>query len=150
MSLLKHCIKLSAPLFNCSFSSTTRLSNIYYTKDHETIQTDSKTNIVKLGISDYAKEKLGDIVFLEPELEQDDTFEEGDILVSIESVKATSDIEAPFNGKIVDVNEIENVESIATMTEEELWFISCEINDASILNGFMSEIEYTQFVSKKE
>ena len=150
MSLLKHCIKLGAPLFNRSFSSTTRLSNIYYTKDHETIQTDSDTNIVKLGISDYAKGKLGDIVFIEPELEQDDTFEEGDILVSIESVKATSDVEAPFDGKIVDINEIENVESIATMSEEELWFISCEMNDTSILNKFMSEVEYIQFVSKKE
>ena len=133
-----------------SFSSTSGLNDIYYTKDHETVLTDKDSNIVKIGISNYAKETLGDIVFLEAEVEIDDTFEEGDTIIAIESVKASSEVFAPFDGKVVEVNEIEDLDTISNLSEEQLWFVSCEIDDNSILNDLMCHNEYSNYTRKNE
>lgn len=150
MSLVRYILQRSSPIFMRSFSSTTRLNDIYYTNDHETIHTDKDSNIVKIGISNYAKETLGDIVFLETEVETDDTFEEGDAIVSIESVKASSEVFAPFDGKVVEVNEIEDLDTISNLSEEQLWFVSCEIDDISILNNFMCADKYLEYTNKSE
>ena len=148
MSLMRYILQQTRPIFMRSFSSTRRLNNIYYTNDHETVLTDKDSNIVKIGISDYAKNSLGDIVFLETEVEIDDIFEEGDGLVTIESVKASSEVFAPFDGKVVEVNEIKDLDSISNLTEEELWFVSCEIEDSSILKTLMCSDEYYEYTSK--
>ena len=150
MSLVRYILQQTRPIFMRSFSSTPRLNNIYYTNDHETVITDKDSNIVKIGISDYAKETLGDIVFLEAEVEIDDTFEEGDAIVSIESVKASSEVFAPFDGKVVEVNEIEDLDTISNLSEEQLWFVSCEIEDSSILNNLMCPDEYNKYTGKIE
>ena len=145
---MRYILQQTRPIFMRSFSSTPRLNNIYYTNDHETVLTDKDSNIVKIGISDYAKETLGDIVFLEAEVEIDDTFEEGDAIVSIESVKASSEVFAPFDGKVVEVNEIEDLDTISNLSEEQLWFVSCEIEDSSILNNLMCPDEYSKYTCK--
>ena len=150
MSLVRYILQQTRPIFMRSFSSTPILNNIYYTNDHETVLTDKDSNIVKIGISDYAKETLGDIVFLEAEVEIDDTFEEGDAIVSIESVKASSEVFAPFDGKVVEVNEIEDLDTISNLSEEQLWFVSCEIEDSSILNNLMCPDEYSKYTGKIE
>ena len=147
---MRYILQQTRPIFMRSFSSTPRLNDIYYTNDHETVLTDKDSNIVKIGISDYAKETLGDIVFLEAEVEIDDTFEEGDAIVSIESVKASSEVFAPVDGKVVEVNEIEDLDTISNLSEEQLWFVSCEIEDSSILNNLMCPDEYSKYTSKIE
>ena len=141
-------IQQTRPIFMRSFSSTPRLNDIYYTNDHETVLTEKDSNIVKIGISDYAKETLGDIVFLEAEVEIDDTFEEGDAIVSIESVKASSEVFAPFDGKVVEVNEIEDLDTISNLSEDQFWLVSCEIDDVSILNNLMCPDEYSKYTSE--
>ena len=76
--------------------------DLKYTKEHEWVNIDG--NAVKIGISDYAQENLGDIVFVEmPEAGNQVT--KGDTIASIESVKAVSDVYAPVSGKITVVNE---------------------------------------------
>ena len=145
---MRYILQQTRPIFMRSFSSTPRLNNIYYTNDHETVLTDKDSNIVKIGISDYAKETLGDIVFLEAEVEIDDTFEEGDAIVSIESVKASSEVFAPFDGKVVEVNEIEDLDTISNLSEDQLWFVSCEIEDNSILNSLMCPDDYSKYIGK--
>ena len=141
-------LQKTSPIFMRSFSSTSRLHDIYYTTDHETVLTDEDTDIVKIGISDYARETLGDIVFLETEVEIDDTFEEGEAIVSIESVKASSEVFAPFDGKVVDVNEIEDLDTISDLSEDQLWFVSCEIESKTILTDLMCPDEYNIYISK--
>lgn len=148
MSLVRYFLQRTTPIFKRSLSTTIGLNNIYYTTDHETIHTVKGSNIVKIGISDYAKESLGDIVFLEAEVEIDDTFEEGDALVTIESVKATSEVLAPFDGKVFEINQIEDLDSISELSEDQSWFVSCEIDDFSILNNLMCNDEYNTYTSK--
>ena len=84
------------------------------------------------------------------EVEIDDTFEEGDAIVSIESVKASSEVFAPFDGKVVEVNEIEDLDTISNLSEDQFWLVSCEIDDVSILNNLMCPDEYSKYTSKIE
>lgn len=75
---------------------------LLYTKEHEWVLV--KGNIVRVGISDYAQNELGDIVFVDlPSV--GDVVEEGEGFAVLESVKAVSDVYAPVSGKIVAVNE---------------------------------------------
>ena len=76
--------------------------DVRYTKDHEWAKASGDT--VKIGISDYAQDQLGDIVFVElPAV--GDSFEEGDEFGTLESVKAVSELYAPIAGEVVAVNE---------------------------------------------
>jgi glycine cleavage system H protein len=76
--------------------------DVRYTKDHEWAKVTGDT--IKIGISDYAQDQLGDIVFVEmPAI--GDTFDEGDEFGTLESVKAVSELYAPIGGEIVAINE---------------------------------------------
>ena len=78
--------------------------DLLYTRDHEWLRLDKKTNIVTVGITDYAQEKLGDVVHVElPEEESELHGKEP--FGCVESVKAVSDIYAPVSGTVVAVNE---------------------------------------------
>lgn len=149
MALLHSMVKICRPLFYRGFSSTTGLNQLYYTQDHETIQCEDNTNIVKIGISDYAKESLGDIVFFESEVEVDEEIEVDDTLVLIESVKASSEIISPFSGRVVEINGSLEIDDLNTINEEDFWFIRCEIDDMSILDTLMCIKEYSEFTKKK-
>ncbi|MDY0133200.1 MAG: glycine cleavage system protein GcvH [Desulforegulaceae bacterium] len=75
--------------------------NIFYTDQHEWVETGE---VVKVGVSDYAQDQLGDIVFVElPEV--GDSFEKGDECATLESVKAVSEIYCPVSGEVVEINE---------------------------------------------
>jgi len=76
--------------------------DVRYTKDHEWAKVTGDT--IKIGISDYAQDQMGDIVFVEmPDV--GDTFEEGDEFGTLESVKAVSELYIPIGGEIVAINE---------------------------------------------
>ena len=76
--------------------------DLSYTKDHEWAKTEG--DIILVGITDYAQDQLGDIVFVEmPEV--GDTFQAGDEFGTLESVKAVSELYLPLRGEIVEVNE---------------------------------------------
>jgi glycine cleavage system H protein len=103
---------------------------------------------VVVGITNHASTELGDIVFIElPEVGTSVTKDEE--IVVIESVKAASDILAPLDGEIVEVNEILNDEPSKVNDDPtgNGWMFKMKIENLSDLENFMSEAEYNKFIS---
>lgn len=117
-----------------------------YTEEHEWLRVEG--DVVVVGITDYAAQQLGDVVFVElPEPESQ--VAKGDEACVIESVKAASDILAPLDGEIVAVNEA-LVDNPALVNEDPLgdaWFFKMKIDDLGVLDAFMSEDEYRDFIA---
>ncbi|KJS19169.1 MAG: glycine cleavage system protein H [Clostridiaceae bacterium BRH_c20a] len=100
--------------------------NLKYTKEHEWVDLETK----KIGITQYAQEALGDVVFVElPEVGTH--LEVGDSIGVVESVKAVSDIYAPVSGKVIAVNEelLDNPELINQDTYGKGWILQMEITE---------------------
>ena len=117
-----------------------------FTEEHEWLKLDGDEVIV--GITEYAAEQLGDLVFVELP-EEGRTVAKGDEIVTIESVKAASDISAPLDGVIIEVNPA-IVENPALVNEDPLedgWFFKMELADAGELDGLMDENAYKQYIA---
>lgn len=117
-----------------------------YTEDHEWLRVDG--DLVVVGITAHAAEQLGDVVFVElPELETQAA--RGDEVCVIESVKAASDILAPLEGEIVEVNDALTVTPslVNEDPEGDAWFFKLKIDDLAALDEFMTEDEYKDFIS---
>lgn len=116
-----------------------------YTKDHEWISVDGDVGTV--GISKYAQEQLGDIVFVElPEVGKAIT--KGGEAAVVESVKAASDVYAPISGDVVEVNEA-LASAPATVNDDaegKGWFIKVKLKDLKELDGLMSAEQYQDFL----
>lgn len=118
-----------------------------YTKEHEWLEVQGDTGIV--GITDYAQNSLGDIVFVElPKVGQ--RIEAGSTFGSVESVKAVSDLYAPVTGVVTEVNEALNSapETINTAANE-TWLIKVELLNADDVNTLLSAADYEKFVSEE-
>ncbi|WP_285669904.1 glycine cleavage system protein GcvH [Paralimibaculum aggregatum] len=116
-----------------------------YTEEHEWLRLDG--DIVTVGITAHAAEQLGDIVFVELP-DPGDTVSKGDDLVTIESVKAASEITAPLDGEIVEANQA-IVDEPGKVNEDpagEGWFFRMKIADASALDGYMDEAAYNAMI----
>lgn len=118
----------------------------YFTDEHEWI--DVEGEIATVGITDYAQEQLGDIVFVELPAEGA-TFEKGDDAAVVESVKAASDVYVPISGEVVESNgALEDEPALVNSDpEEDGWFFKLRITDASELEGLMNEKAYKAFVA---
>jgi glycine cleavage system H protein len=118
----------------------------YFTEEHEWIEVDGDTATV--GITDYAQQQLGDIVFVEVPDEGKDVIK-GDDAAVVESVKAASDVYAPVSGTVVEGNAAltEDPALVNTDPEVEGWFFKLTLADPSELEGLMSEAEYKSFVA---
>lgn len=117
-----------------------------YSESHEYILVEG--NIATIGITDYAAEKLGDIVYIElPKVGE--IYTAGDSFGVIESVKSVSDLYAPLTGKILEVNEAleDNSEIISESPYERGWIAKIEIDDTSELGNLMKAEDYESFVS---
>ncbi len=117
-----------------------------FTEEHEWLDVDG--DLVVVGITEHASEQLGDIVFVEvPEV--DTAVTKGDEVVVIESVKAASDILAPLDGEIVEVNEA--LEDNPGLVNEDPtgkgWFFKMKVEDMSALDDYMDEAEYKDFIA---
>lgn len=116
-----------------------------FTEDHEWLKVDG--DMVVVGITEHASTSLGDVVFVElPEVGT--MVAKGDEIVVIESVKAASDIVAPVDGEIVEVNEA-IVDEPGKVNEDpmgEAWFFKMKIDDLAVLDDFMTEDEYKAMV----
>jgi glycine cleavage system H protein len=116
-----------------------------YTEEHEWLMIDG--DLVVVGITEHAATQLGDIVFVElPEIETQ--VARGDEICVIESVKAASDILAPLDGEIVEVND-KLSDKPGLVNEDPLgaaWFFKMRIEDMSALDEFMDEDEYKDFI----
>ncbi len=116
-----------------------------YTEEHEWLRLDGDEVVV--GITEHAAEQLGDLVFVELP-EEGITVAKGDEVVTIESVKAASDISAPLDGVITEVNPA-IVANPALVNEDPLedgWFFKMTLNDPSEMNGLMDEDAYRKFI----
>ena len=116
-----------------------------YTEDHEWLRVDG--DVVIVGITEHASTQLGDVVFVElPEIGT--MVSTGDEVAVIESVKAASDISAPLDGEVVEVNEA-IVDEPGKVNEDplgEAWFFKLKIDDMGALDGFMDEDAYAELV----
>ncbi|HOJ09245.1 MAG TPA: glycine cleavage system protein GcvH [Clostridiales bacterium] len=122
-------------------------SGLKYSKEHEWVRVAG--NKAYIGITDFAQNSLGDIVFVEmPEVGAE--LASGDTLGVVESVKAASDIYTPVSGTVTKINENLN-NSPESINEDpyESWIIALELSDPAELDDLMDEKEYEQFCSKE-
>ena len=119
-----------------------------YTEEHEWIKKEDGT--IRYGITDYAQEELGDIVFVElPEVEEE--FDKDDSFGVLESVKAVSDTFIPVSGRIIEVNEnlLDNPELINDDPYGEGWLIKVDPADDTELDELLSAEEYAEFIEEE-
>ena len=119
-----------------------------YTKEHEWIQAQGNTGIV--GITNYAQESLGDIVFVElPKAGAQ--FDKGKSFGTVESVKAVSELYAPASGKITAVNEdLNQAPEAINKDAHSAWMIKIELKDPKELDSLMSAAEYEAYVAEEQ
>ena len=121
------------------------MKNVYFTKQHEWIRIDGDVGTV--GISDYAQDSLGDIVYVElPEIGA--AFESGQEVSLVESVKAASEVYAPVSGEIVEVNTAleSDPAMVNSAAQDGGWFYKIKLADPSQLEGMMSTDQYNEFL----
>ena len=114
-----------------------------FTKDHEWVSLDG--DVATIGITAYAAEQLGDVVFVEtPEVGKSVTAGEG----VVESVKAASDVYAPLSGEVLEANTAlaEAPETVNQAPEAEGWFAKVKIADASAYEALMDRAAYDAFL----
>ncbi|MEP2234179.1 MAG: glycine cleavage system protein GcvH [Alteripontixanthobacter sp.] len=117
----------------------------YFTEEHEWIDLEGDTATV--GITDYAQEQLGDIVFVElPDVGT--VVEQGGDAAVVESVKAASDVYAPIGGEVTEANPAleEDPALVNTSPEEDGWFFKLTVADKEELEGLMDGKAYKAFV----
>ena len=122
-------------------------ANYRYTKEHEWIQIDGGVGTV--GITDYAQNSLGDIVFVDlPKV--GDSIEAGKSFGSVESVKAVSDLFAPVSGKVTAVNEeLKDAPEKINADANTTWLLKVELSDAKQVDALLSAAEYEKFTSEE-
>ncbi len=125
------------------------MSDLKFSKDHEWLRVEGDRATV--GISDYAQEQLGDVVYVElPEVGQQIAV--GAQAAVVESVKAASEVYAPAGGEVTDVNiALENAPALVNSDAMgEGWFFKLKLSDAVDLEGLMDEAAYSEFAAGLE
>ena len=120
-------------------------SDVKYTDDHEWAKVEG--DLVSVGITDYAQDQLGEIVFVEmPEI--GDSFGQGDEFGSLESVKAVSEIFLPVSGEIVEVNsELEDApELVNTDCYNKGWLVKIKPQDLSEMDNLKDQAAYLEML----
>ncbi|HSD34123.1 MAG TPA: glycine cleavage system protein GcvH [Alphaproteobacteria bacterium] len=121
------------------------MSTVKYTEEHEWVRLDG--DIATVGITDYAQNQLGDVVYLElPKPGQ--KVEKGKQAAVVESVKAASEVYAPVTGEVVEANQA-LVDEPATVNADPMgrgWFMKLRLADKGQLDGLMDEAAYKKFV----
>ncbi len=116
-----------------------------FTEEHEWLRIEG--DLVVVGITEHAAEQLGDVVFIElPDTETEVTKDEE--VVVIESVKAASDILAPIDGEIVEINGmlVEDPGKVNEDPQNDAWFFKMKTDDLSQLDDMMDEAAYKAFI----
>ncbi len=122
--------------------------DLKYTKEHEWVRL--KGNVATLGITDYAQDQLGDIVFVELP-EEGEEVEKGDTFGVVESTKSVSDLYLPVSGKVIEVNDplLDSPEIVNEDSYGEGWMIRIEMDDKTELEDLLSAEEYEAFIKEE-
>lgn len=121
--------------------------DLKYTNDHEWVRVEG--DIAYVGITDYAQDALGDVVFLEiPEVGAH--VEKGETFGVVESVKAVSDLYSPLSGEVVKANEdlVDAPEAINEDPYDDGWMIAVKMSDPSELGELMTAEDYETFIAE--
>jgi glycine cleavage system H protein len=125
------------------------LKELKYTKEHEWTKLEGDTALV--GITDYAQNRLGDVVFIElPEVGT--VLKKGEAFGAVESVKAASDIFTPLSGEVVEINSglEDHPELLNQSPYDKGWIIRIKISDTGETDELMSSNQYAEHVAKQE
>jgi glycine cleavage system H protein len=120
--------------------------NLKYHREHDWVRIEGDT--AAFGLTDYAQQTLGDIVFIElPEVGADVTA--GTPYAEVESVKAVSDVFAPMSGSVIEVNDdvVDAPETVNQSPYDDGWLIKIKLSDSSEADALMSVEEYDQFLA---
>ncbi len=120
-----------------------------YTKDHEWLRLSGDTAYV--GITDFAQQSLGDIVYVElPKV--GDSFEISDPFGSVESVKSVNELFIPVSGEVVEINEAlgDAPELVNNDPYRDGWMIKIKLADATEVDALLSAAEYEDFIKEQE
>ncbi|HEY7750529.1 MAG TPA: glycine cleavage system protein GcvH [Aestuariivirgaceae bacterium] len=123
------------------------MSTLHYTKDHEWIRVDGDTATV--GITNYAQEQLGDVVFVElPAVGK--KLAKGAEAAVVESVKAASDVYAPVSGDVIEVNSaiVAEPAKVNQDPQNSAWFMKIKLADKKELEALMDEAAYKTFLAQ--
>ena len=124
------------------------MATLRFTKDHEWVRQDGDTAVI--GITDYAQQQLGDIVYVElPAVGT--RVEAGREAAVVESAKAASEVYAPVSGEVVAVNQLitDDPAKVNADPMGEGWFLAVKLADARALDGLMDEAAYSAFVAEQ-
>ena len=120
--------------------------SVKYSEDHAWVNMQDE-DLVTIGITDFAQEQLGDLVYIElPKIGHE--FSRGDNISVIESVKSASDLVAPVSGEIVEANDrlADDPELVSDDLMDEGWFIKVKLSKPSELDDLMDEKSYQTFI----
>jgi glycine cleavage system H protein len=123
--------------------------DLHYSKDHEWVRVDG--NVAIVGITDYAQDSLGDVVYVElPKV--DDDFAANESFGSVESVKAVSEVFSPVSGKIVGTNEAlaDTPEKVNQDPYGEGWMIRVQMSNPGEVDSMLTAAEYEDFTKAEK
>jgi len=122
--------------------------NLKYSKTHEWVRIEDNTAFI--GLTDYAQQELGDIVYVElPEI--DDEISKDDEVSTVESVKAASPINSPLSGRVTEVNEeLEDTPEMINQKPYDTFIFALEISEDGEIDELMDADEYEEFCEKEK
>ena len=123
--------------------------NLHYTKEHEWVRVEEDGSVT-VGITDYAQEQLGDIVYVELPEASDDPVQKDEPFAVIESVKAVSDVYAPLTGRVSEVNdELPNSPEVINQDPYgDGWMVRMQLDNKAEIDELLSAAEYEELVNE--
>jgi len=123
------------------------MPNLKFTTDHEWIRIEGDTAVV--GVTDYAQQQLGDVVFVElPAVGK--VLERGKEAAVVESVKAASEVYAPIDGEVTEINPLlqDQPDTVNTDPHGAGWFFKVKLSDAAQLDALLDETQYKNMIAE--
>jgi glycine cleavage system H protein len=123
------------------------MPNLKFTTDHEWVRVEGDTAVI--GITDYAQQQLGDVVFVElPDVGK--VLERGKDAAVVESVKAASEVYAPVDGVVVETNPLllDEPATVNTDPHGAGWFLKVKLSDTAQLDALMDETQYKNMIAE--
>ncbi|EMS55121.1 hypothetical protein CFC21_084532 [Triticum aestivum] len=141
--------RAAAPAYSISRYFSTVIDGLKYTSSHEWVKNDG--SVATIGISDHAQGHLGEVVFVELP-EAGTKVSQGGAFGNVESVKATSDVNSPISGEVVEVNSklSETPGLINSSPYEEGWMIKVKPSSPAELEGLLDSAKYTKHCEEED